>query len=389
MTEEVKYNAPGKIILSGEHSVAHGKAAIAAAIDIRCHVSFSSWENLGGAASTTLSFQLDCFHKLCFVNGEILELFPVYFSNGKDEVISLPSKDHIEVLAKFVSKHTSEKFLALAAQCFLHCLLFTCASQHCLEVLKNRNFRVSIISDVPLGAGLGSSAAFNTATAACILDLFGGLNSPRGSSLVPEDQKKVNELAFAAEHIVHGKPSGVDTYVSCYGRPILFDKQSFQEQISMPAFQILVVNTKEERNTRVLVDKVGKLKEDSAEVFHTLIDQMDACTKTISSILKSADSDLSKVWKDFTEQIAVNHDLLGKLGVSTEKLNKIVEIAGSEGCPAKLTGAGGGGCAIVILPPNWENDLPELKQSLYKKFAVLGCDVLPATLSSEGVKRAH
>lgn len=36
---EVKARAPGKIILSGEHAVVHGSAAVAASIDLYTYVS--------------------------------------------------------------------------------------------------------------------------------------------------------------------------------------------------------------------------------------------------------------------------------------------------------------------------------------------------------------
>ena len=383
----VQYKSPGKIILSGEHSVAHGKAAIAAAIDVQCYASFECTDRQNGDTKTIVSFQPDCFIEVCFPNAEIAELLPLYLSSSVVEITHLPTNEQIKTLERFVSEYTSEKFLALAAQCFLHCFLSSYVFLNCENYLKCKNYRISVKSDIPLGAGLGSSAAFNTATAACVLDLLGGLKSGKGKELLVDDQRKVNELAFAAEHIVHGKPSGVDTYVSCYGRPILFNKKSFQEDISIPSFQFLIVNTQEERNTRVLVEKVSKLKEASMQMFDDLIEKMDLCTKSIASILKESKTKDSKFWEDLAEQIRVNQDLLEQLGVSTEKLTQVVKVAQNENCAAKLTGAGGGGCAIVILPPNWEVKCPSLKEKLEMMFSDLECDVLPASLALSGVQR--
>lgn len=45
----------------------------------------------------------------------------------------------------------------------------------------------------------------------------------------------------------------------------------------------------------------------------------------------------------------VNHSLLCALGVGHSALTAVVESASRSGWAAKLTGAGGGGCAFVVL----------------------------------------
>lgn len=46
----------------------------------------------------------------------------------------------------------------------------------------------------------------------------------------------------------------------------------------------------------------------------------------------------------------INHHLLNALGVGHSALTQVISIAAAADCHAKLTGAGGGGCAIVLLP---------------------------------------
>jgi mevalonate kinase len=47
-----------------------------------------------------------------------------------------------------------------------------------------------------------------------------------------------------------------------------------------------------------------------------------------------------------------NHELLVQLGVSTPRLDRAVQTAlGSGALGAKLTGAGGGGCALALVDP--------------------------------------
>lgn len=47
----------------------------------------------------------------------------------------------------------------------------------------------------------------------------------------------------------------------------------------------------------------------------------------------------------------MNQQLLNAIGVGHKALNQVCGIAQERGMGAKLTGAGGGGCAIVLIPP--------------------------------------
>lgn len=46
----------------------------------------------------------------------------------------------------------------------------------------------------------------------------------------------------------------------------------------------------------------------------------------------------------------INHNLLNAMGVGHPALNKIYNMAKEHSCSCKLTGAGGGGCALILLP---------------------------------------
>jgi mevalonate kinase len=62
----------------------------------------------------------------------------------------------------------------------------------------------------------------------------------------------------------------------------------------------------------------------------------------------------------------INHRLLSAIGVSTPKVDMIVNTAVKKGAyGAKLTGAGGGGSIIALVD---ENKLEKVKSSLEKKI---------------------
>lgn len=93
----------------------------------------------------------------------------------------------------------------------------------------------TIKSAIPVGAGLGSSAAFSVCLASALLYTHEHLPLPvlpvvagtlhHGRRVVAADQADVvNAWAFSAEKILHGTPSGVDNTVSALGGAIGFVK---------------------------------------------------------------------------------------------------------------------------------------------------------------------
>ena len=99
-------------------------------------------------------------------------------------------------------------------------------------------------SQLPMGAGLGSSAAFAVAFSGAMLSATGKLSStikPTKPQEIPEtlrarmarsnmsqdclsfcdwtisDLDLINEWAYTVEEIIHGTPSGIDNSISCYG----------------------------------------------------------------------------------------------------------------------------------------------------------------------------
>ena len=51
------------------------------------------------------------------------------------------------------------------------------------------------------------------------------------------------------------------------------------------------------------------------------------------------------------ELFVLNQHLLNAVGVGHPALDQVCTLAREEGLAAKLTGAGGGGCAIILIPP--------------------------------------
>ncbi|MEM2896735.1 MAG: mevalonate kinase [Candidatus Bathyarchaeia archaeon] len=192
---------------------------------------------------------------------------------------------------------------------------------------------IRIESFIPTGVGLGSSAAVSVATIAAISRLFN----------VNLSRREVYELAFIPEKEVHGKPSGIDQTTSIYGGIISFKPNKGFEHIPCKELHLVVGNTNIRRSTKALVNRVKELLNKDKDYVVEL-------QKSYESIYDEAiDAIKLRDFNKIGELMMENHELLKKLGVSHEKLDKFVERAIEAGAlGAKLTGAGGGGCMIAL-----------------------------------------
>lgn len=79
----------------------------------------------------------------------------------------------------------------------------------------NVGIRARFRTELPLNAGLGSSAAYSVCLAAGLLHYFNWLDL---HETAPDQGNKVNEWAFVAEKIIHGSPSGIDNTIATFGK---------------------------------------------------------------------------------------------------------------------------------------------------------------------------
>jgi len=89
---------------------------------------------------------------------------------------------------------------------------------------------ITVHSELPTSAGLGSSAAFATCLVTSLLLAFGRISPPPQQAgdradtvqLTHRDLHLINSWSFMVEKIIHGRPSGIDNSVSTYGRHEFF-----------------------------------------------------------------------------------------------------------------------------------------------------------------------
>lgn len=72
-------------------------------------------------------------------------------------------------------------------------------------------------SELPVGAGLGSSAGFSVCLSAALLLLARLVSHPSEGQWKSDDLELINKWGFVLETLNHGKPSGIDNSVATYG----------------------------------------------------------------------------------------------------------------------------------------------------------------------------
>jgi mevalonate kinase len=252
----------------------------------------------------------------------------------------VPSKEQIAALKAIVANYEATTAQGLAAICYLVARILPEFVYGAPSSAVRRGLRVDVRSlGLPVGAGLGSSAAFSVATAAALLrlrhsvfrdlgdaagdfdeaallaaspsrgDPVGGCPPPaallpvlnewsfcKGDVIFRAD--KVYRISYVtmtclyegSEVIIHGEPSGLDNTTSCYGGAVKLNKTvgKFEKLSPLPAgVGILLTNTRVPRSTKDLVAKVRRLKEDLPDVVRPLLDAVEGISQEFLSLLSA------------------------------------------------------------------------------------------------------
>jgi len=194
--------------------------------------------------------------------------------------------------------------------------------------------RIEVESQIPMGRGLGSSAA---AATAIVRGMYGYFQKP----LLEEELYSLVEIA---ENYAHGKPSGIDMMAVVNDEPIFYQKSQGASPIETPIpFYMVVADTGEVGDTKIAVEHVKELRQQRPNVINPIIDEIEDIVWKAKEAILNGDSKL------LGSLLLKNHENLKKLEVSNFMLDHLVEIAMRAGAlGAKLTGGGMGGCIIAL-----------------------------------------
>lgn len=305
-SKKVTASAPGKVTLFGEHAVVYGEPALVMSINKRIYV--------------TVELRSDNNVKIVASD---LQLPGVAVTFAGDELV-------IE----------TDYGKTLSAIAYLRSAIDVVSKQ--LGVFKGVN--VYVRSEMPVGAGLGTSAAVTVATVLAYSKMLG----------YDLEKKEIARLGWEVEKSVQGVASPMDTSITTFGGLIKvkllggnnYEVKELQTPTPLP---IVIGYVEREARTKDLIMRVRNLKEKHPNLINMVI-------KTIGTLVEDAEKALMD--NNLTllgELMNINQGLLDALGVSNKRLNDLIYAARAAGAlGSKITGAGGGGCVIALAPNNQE-----------------------------------
>lgn len=218
--------------------------------------------------------------------------------------------------------------------------------KHILDIHGIDAINLSSESNLPSGAGLGSSAALCASLSCAVRHML-------GKSL---DSEEIMREAYAAEYYAQGIGSPMDVSASVHGGSIGLNLPDADEllwtvenrgqkwdvcDIHAPEMTFVIGYTGKRALTGPLVEKVRRYR-DRNRFAKDIVDEIGTVTLEGIGALNTGNK------TELGELMTENHKLLSILGVSCPELNRLVDAANEYSYGAKLTGAGGGGSMIAL-----------------------------------------
>ncbi len=358
MVKKIRASVPAKVILFGEHFVVYGKRALATAINRRLAVEVSGREKGGYHVKIedipTFGLEMD------------LELGKEE-GKGKGKGKALLYKDYGVATKAIAYVRESIRYLE---------------ERYGIE-RGGEGVEIEIKSEIPLSAGLGSSAATCVATIAALKEYFG----------VSGDLEGIRNDAHSIELAVQGAASPVDTAISTYGGYVSVEKGEV-ERLHLSELNLIIgcvgsiplsmgMDTKRASEMGLKTKKIVEGVKTRKGIFKAIFDSIFAASDEITAqaIGTIEDGDFVKLGA----LMNINHGLLDAIGVVPRRLSELVKMSQESGAlGAKVTGAGGlddmGGVGSVLVLPGESGD--RIKAAM----EIAGALVMEVKTGGEGLK---
>ena len=344
----VAVSAPGKLILMGEHGAVYGRPALTAALDLRVRAELESPAADG--------VELD------------LPDLGLRTRSSWREIVSHAERARrrwqaFDEGAPFRRDDDPAGLVRVA-------LGEACGD---FESTEPPPLRLRIRSDLPVGAGFGSSAAV-------AVTVIAGFLAWRGAE---PDAERIGRLALAAERRQHGRPSGVDHATVLRGGVQWASRDQGGELSMRPVAarpgllrRLGIFDTgSPAESTGAVVAAVAGLRRRDEEAFEALLARMERAATTFRDELEATagGARIPAVMREFER-------CLEEIGVVPEPVRRTVRRIEEAGGAAKISGAGAlsgdsAGCLLTFFPAGASGAQPG------------GCRRIDAAMGAEGLRR--
>ncbi len=291
----IRVSAPGKLMLLGEHAVVHERPCLVTAMDARLTMTLTATDD---------------------------DLFTIHAPDV--------GVDHLQ--GRIADAFAGNQALARGTR-FIESALALFRDRYGLT----RGLHIETRSDFSSQLGLGSSSA----TVACAV--FGLAHVLQ----LDLSRRNLFDLGLDVIRSVQKLGSGFDLAAAIYGGTLFYDNVGQREivPLDVPELPLVVAYTGIKADTPTYVNRVNQRRGAWPAAMAQIFDTMAQLVIDGRAALLAAD------WASLGQLMDMQHGLAHAIGVDTPETVKLVFAARTNGAyGAKLSGAGGGDCIIVLAP---------------------------------------
>lgn len=233
------------------------------------------------------------------------------------------------------------------------------------EFQVKQSVKLHTRSDFSHNVGLGSSSAVTVAAFKALSLLFDKKLS----------KKEIFDLSYKVTLQIQGVGSGFDIAAATYGGTLHFITGGKKiEYLDTEEIPLIVGYSGVKADTPTMIRKVENAFKNKKEEIGKIFGEIEQI------IGKAKEAIIDKDYQLTGNLMNKNHKLLVKLGVSTERLESMVNASLASGAyGAKLSGAGGGDCMIALISP-------EKKGEVEKAIQKVGGTIIRVANNAEGTR---
>jgi mevalonate kinase len=332
--QSVTISAPGKLMLFGEHAVVYDRPCLVTAVDQRMRATVELIE--------TPELQIEA------PDVQVMGYGKAMVDLGEGEIPK------------------GAKFVEFAVKHFMEEIPLTPFTKGGARGgVFTGGIKITTQSEFSSQFGFGSSSA----STVCVIKALAQLSGKKLSN------KQIFTLAYKTVLAIQGKGSGFDVAAAVYGGTLYFvTGGKVITPLTIPSIPLLVGYSGVKADTVTLINQVKERANKYPQVIEGIYDAMEMIVPLAKEAIERAD------WQTVGELMNINQGYLSSLGVSSGKLEGMIFASRDAGAyGAKLSGAGGGDCMIMLAP---EDKVKAVKEGIRKA----GGENIHVQTNAEGVR---